>query len=36
LLTKINAGTLTGTDAASQLQAIMVKYARGQGFTVTQ
>jgi multiple sugar transport system substrate-binding protein len=36
LLTKINAGTLSGTDAASQLQAIMVKYAKGQGFTVTQ
>jgi multiple sugar transport system substrate-binding protein len=36
LLTKINAGTLTGTDAATQLQAIMVKYAKGQGFTVTQ
>jgi multiple sugar transport system substrate-binding protein len=36
LLSKINAGTLSGTDAASQLQAIMVKYATGQGFTVTQ
>ena len=36
LLTKLNAGKLSGTDAASQLQSIMVKYAQSQGFTVSQ
>jgi multiple sugar transport system substrate-binding protein len=33
---KINAGKISGSDAATELQANIVKYAQGQGFTVTQ
>nr|WP_194241632.1 extracellular solute-binding protein [Galbitalea soli] len=33
---KINAGKITGSQAADELQANIVKYAQGQGFTVTQ
>ena len=35
-LTKINQGAISGSAAAAELQANMVKYATGQGFTVTQ
>jgi multiple sugar transport system substrate-binding protein len=35
-LAKINAGSISGSDAATELQANIVKYAQGQGFTVTQ
>ena len=35
-LTKINQGAITGSAAAAELQSNMVKYATGQGFTVTQ
>ena len=35
-VTKINAGSISGSDAATELQANMVKYAQGQGFTVSQ
>ncbi|WP_407344881.1 extracellular solute-binding protein [Pengzhenrongella phosphoraccumulans] len=31
---KINAGEITGSQAATDLQATMVTYAKGQGFTV--
>ena len=34
-LVKINAGKTTGAQAATDLQAAMVKYAQGQGFTVS-
>ena len=34
-LTKINAGQVTGDQAADDLQAEIVKYAKGQGFNVT-
>jgi len=34
-LTKINAGQTTGDQAADDLQAEIVKYAKAQGFTVT-
>ncbi len=34
-LVKINAGQISGADAATELQANIVKYAKGQGFTVT-
>ncbi|MFI5060422.1 MAG: hypothetical protein ACHP7F_03165, partial [Actinomycetales bacterium] len=33
-IVKINAGKTTGSQAATDLQNIMVKYAKGQGFTV--
>ena len=33
-IVKINAGKTTGEQAATDLQATMVKYAKGQGFTV--
>jgi multiple sugar transport system substrate-binding protein len=33
-IVKINAGQATGAQAATDLQAIMVKYAKSQGFTV--
>jgi multiple sugar transport system substrate-binding protein len=33
-IVKINAGKATGDQAATDLQATMVKYAKGQGFTV--
>jgi ABC-type glycerol-3-phosphate transport system substrate-binding protein len=33
-IVKINSGKTTGTQAATDLQAIMVKYAKSQGFTV--
>ena len=33
---KINAGKLTGSEAATELQATMVKYAKSQGFTVSE
>ena len=35
-LVKINAGKTTGDQAADDLQAQIVKYAKGQGFTVTE
>ena len=35
-LAKINAGKTTGDQAADDLQADMVKYAKGQGFNVTE
>ncbi|MGI3779810.1 MAG: extracellular solute-binding protein, partial [Janthinobacterium lividum] len=35
-LAKINSGKVTGDQAADELQANIVKYAQGQGFTVTQ
>ena len=31
---KINAGKISGSQAATDLQATMVKYAKSQGFTV--
>ncbi len=34
--TKINAGKVTGDQAATELQANIVKYAKSQGFTVTE
>ncbi|WP_213816862.1 extracellular solute-binding protein [Glaciihabitans sp. dw_435] len=33
---KINAGKISGSDAATELQQNIVKYAKGQGFTVTE
>jgi multiple sugar transport system substrate-binding protein len=33
-IVKINAGKISGADAATELQATMVKYAKQQGFTV--
>ncbi|WP_394771016.1 extracellular solute-binding protein [Lacisediminihabitans sp.] len=33
---KINAGKISGSDAATELQANIVKYAKSQGFTVTE
>ena len=33
-IVKINAGKISGSDAATELQATMVKYAKQQGFTV--
>lgn len=33
---KINAGKISGSDAATELQANIVKYAKGQGFTVSE
>ena len=33
---KINAGKISGADAAIELQANIVKYAKSQGFTVTE
>ena len=33
---KINAGHISGSDAATELQANIVKYAKGQGFNVTE
>jgi len=33
-IVKINAGKISGADAAAELQATMVKYAKQQGFTV--
>jgi multiple sugar transport system substrate-binding protein len=33
---KINAGKISGADAATELQANIVKYAKSQGFTVTE
>jgi multiple sugar transport system substrate-binding protein len=33
-IVKINAGKITGTQAATDLQEAIVKYAKGQGFTV--
>ena len=35
-LAKINGGKITGSEAATELQATMVKYAKSQGFKVTQ
>jgi multiple sugar transport system substrate-binding protein len=35
-IAKINAGKISGADAATELQANMVKYAKGQGFNVTE
>lgn len=35
-LTKINAGSISGSDAATELQKTMVDYATSQGFTVNQ
>jgi multiple sugar transport system substrate-binding protein len=35
-LAKINAGKATGDQAADDLQAEIVKYAKGQGFNVTE
>ena len=35
-LAKINAGKTTGDQAADDLQAEIVKYAKGQGFNVTE
>jgi len=34
-LARINAGEITGADAATELQKTIVKYAEDQGFTVT-
>jgi multiple sugar transport system substrate-binding protein len=34
-IVKINSGSTTGDQAATDLQGIMVKYAQSQGFTVT-
>lgn len=36
VLTQVNAGTLSGSDAADQLQKTVVDYAKGQGFTVSE
>jgi len=33
---KINAGKISGADAATELQAKIVKYAKSQGFTVSE
>jgi len=33
-IVKINAGKISGSQAATDLQATMVKYAKSQGFTV--
>jgi multiple sugar transport system substrate-binding protein len=35
-MVKINAGEISGSDAATELQADIVKYAKEQGFTVTE
>ena len=35
-LAKINAGEISGAEAAKELQQTMVKYAEGEGFTVSE